>query len=283
MRIQKSFKNENATLYIIPTPIGNLDDFTIRAYNIMKNDLDILLCEDTRVTRKILSRYEINVTMRSYHDFNKEGITQQYIDDMLEGKTYGLVSDAGMPGISDPGYDIINKAIANDINVVVLPGASALLVALVGSNLPNSKFTYHGFLTGSSGKRNQQITDIFSRFETGIIYESPHKLIATLKVMQQVDSSRIITLARELTKLNEEYITASVDELVDYFEEVSPRGEYVIVVSPATKQENFDSISIEEHVNLLINSGENKKDAIKKVAKLRGLKKNDVYQIFVGE
>jgi 16S rRNA (cytidine1402-2'-O)-methyltransferase len=283
MRIQKSFKNEKATLYIIPTPIGNLEDFTMRAHNIMKNDLDVLLCEDTRVTRKILTRYEINVTTRSYHDFNKEGITQQYIQDMLEGKTYGLVSDAGMPGISDPGYEIINKAIENDINVVVLPGASAVLVALVGSNLPNSKFTYHGFLSGSSSKRKHQLEDVFSRFETSIIYESPHKLIATLKTMENIESNRIITLARELTKLNEEYITGTIKELLQYFVEVSPRGEYVIVVSPASKQENFDSITLEEHVELLINKGESKKEAIKKVAKLRGLKKNEVYQIFVGE
>lgn len=283
MRIQKSFKNENATLYIIPTPIGNLEDLTMRAHNIMKNELDILLCEDTRVTRKILSRYEINVTTRSYHDYNKEGVTEQYIEDMLNGNTYGLVSDAGMPGISDPGYEIINKAIANNINVVVLPGASAVLVALVGSNLPNAKFTYHGFLNGSSSKRKQQIEDIFSRFETGIIYESPHKLLATIKSMHQVDSERVITLARELTKLNEEYITATVSELLEYFNDNSPRGEYVVVIAPASKQENYDDISIEEHVNLLISNGENKKDAIKKVAKLRGLKKNDVYQIFVGE
>ncbi|MGL5021290.1 MAG: 16S rRNA (cytidine(1402)-2'-O)-methyltransferase [Mycoplasmatales bacterium] len=283
MKIQKSFKNTNSTLYIIPTPIGNLEDITIRALRIMREELDILLCEDTRLTRKLLNKYDIKVNTKAYHEFNKEQVTKEYINDILSGKTYGLVSDAGMPGISDPGFDLIKEASKHQINVVVLPGASAFVVALVRSNLPNTKFEYFGFLSPSLSKKKQQLIDLFDKEITTIIYESPHKLITTLKIMSIIDENRDIVVARELTKINEEYISSNVSDVLLHFQQKAPRGEFVIVISPMKKKSFEENLSIQEHVQKLEDEGLSQKDAIKKAAKSRNLKKNEVYQLFVGE
>lgn len=280
MKIQKSFKNNQNTLYIIPTPIGNLEDITIRTLNILK-EIDVLYCEDKRVTQKLLNRYEIKVPTKSYHEHNKEFALSGALNDLEEGKNIGLVSDAGMPGISDPGYDLICAVNETNHNVVVLPGASAFLVALVRSNFPNNKFTYHGFLGTNKRIKVERLTEIFEASESSVFYESPHKLIATLKLMSNIDESKKITVAREITKLNEEYVQGTVKEVLAHFEENPIKGEFVIVVNPKEESEVKYEMTIEEHVTDLMQQGLMKKEAIKEVAKLRNMKKNDVYKLFV--
>lgn len=280
MKIQKSFKNNQNTLYIIPTPIGNLEDITIRTLNILK-EIDVLYCEDKRVTQKLLNRYEIKVPTKSYHEHNKDFALSGALNDLEEGKNIGLVSDAGMPGISDPGYDLICAVNETDHNVVVLPGASAFLVALVRSNFPNNKFTYHGFLGTNKRIKVERLTEIFNASESSVFYESPHKLVATLKLMSNIDESKKITVAREITKLNEEYVQGTVKEVLAHFEENPIKGEFVIVVNPKEESEVKYEMTIEEHVTDLMQQGLMKKEAIKEVAKLRNMKKNDVYKLFV--
>lgn len=280
MKIQKSFKNNQNTLYIIPTPIGNLEDITIRTLNILK-EIDVLYCEDKRVTQKLLNRYEIKVPTKSYHEHNKEFALSGALNDLEEGKNIGLVSDAGMPGISDPGYDLICAVNETNHNVVVLPGASAFLVALVRSNFPNNKFTYHGFLGTNKRIKVERLTEIFEASESSVFYESPHKLIATLKLMCNIDENKKITVAREITKLNEEYVQGTVKEVLAHFEENPIKGEFVIVVNPKEESEVKYEMTIEEHVTDLMQQGLMKKEAIKEVAKLRNMKKNDVYKLFV--
>jgi len=283
VQVQKSFKNEKANLYIIPTPIGNLEDMTLRSINIIKNEIDVLLCEDTRVTKKLLNKYEIKIETSSYHEFNKEKVTQKYINEMNCGKNFGLVSDAGMPGISDPGYDLIREAKKNNINVIVLPGASAFLVALVRSNFPNEKFTYLGFLSASKSKKKKELKSLLCRNETSVFYESPHKIVTTLNLMCTLEPDRAIFIAREMTKLNEEYITCNVSEAVIHFENVKPKGEFVIVVEPSKTKDSKLNLTIEESVEMLIKQGVDQKEAIKIVAKERKVKKNEVYKLFIKE
>ncbi len=280
MKVQKSFKNNQPTLYIIPTPIGNLEDITIRTLNTLKT-VEVLYCEDKRVTQKLLNRYEIQVTTKTYHEYNKEQMTQTFIQDLEQHGDVGLVSDAGMPGISDPGFDIIKKVSELNYNVVVLPGASAFLVALIRANFPNNEFKYYGFLGTNKRIKTEKLNQIIFGNETAVFYESPHKLLSTLKTMIEISSDVQITVARELTKLNEEYIKGNVGEIYEHFSENPIKGEFVIVVEPVVKKCEEFELSIEDHVYKLIDLGQSKNDAIKEVAKMRKMKKNEVYKLFI--
>ncbi len=280
MKIQKSFKNSKATLYIIPTPIGNLEDITIRTLNILK-EVDVLYCEDKRVTQKLLNRYEIQVPTKSYHEHNKDKMETSFIHDLENYNKIGLVSDAGMPGISDPGYDIIKKVTELDYNVVVLPGASAFLVALIRANFPNNEFKYYGFLGTNKRQKTEKLNQIIYGDETAVFYESPHKLLSTLKTIINIDPCTKLTVARELTKLNEEYITGTVYDIFNHFSINPIKGEFVIVVEPIEKEIEGCDLTVEEHVYKLIDLGQSKNEAIKEVAKLRKMKKNEVYKLFI--
>lgn len=281
MKIQKSFKNNENTLYIIPTPIGNLEDITIRTLNILKT-LDVLYCEDKRVTQKLLNRYEIKVKTKSYHEHNKERANNEIINDLNQNLVVGLVSDAGMPGISDPGYEIIEEVSnTTDHNVVVLPGASAFLISIIRANFPNNEFKYYGFLGTNKRQKREKLELICHGKETGVFYESPHKLLSTLKEINAISPEVNLTVCRELTKLNEEYIKGSVEEIFNHFSINAIKGEFVIVVEPLIEIDEEINLSIEEHFNLLLEQGNSKNDAIKQIARARKMKKNDVYQIFV--
>ncbi len=280
MMIQKSFKNDNKSLYIIPTPIGNLEDITFRAVRILKSEIDVLLCEDTRTTGILLKKYDINVKMISYHEHNKDTFENKLVNLFQNNDSVGLVSDAGMPGISDPGFEIISFCQVNEINVITLPGASAFLLGVINSNFPNSEFTYSGFLRGSNNEKLEKIKEIVNRNNVTIIYESTHKILKTLKLIEQVSRDIELCIGRELTKINEEYIKGTPTELINFYENNISKGEFIIVFNVIKISDN---LSIEEEYNNYLNLGISKKEAIKKIAKNRKLKKNDVYMMFVGE
>lgn len=270
-------------LYICPTPIGNLEDITIRVLNILKN-VDLIAAEDTRHTLKLLNHFDIKKPLTSYHEHNIKQKGKFLIDKLLEGENIALVSDAGMPGISDPGEDLIKLAIENDISVVGLPGPSASLLALVVSGLSTSKFVFEGFLPSSKKERRERLNKIKGEDRTIIFYESPHRLINSLKDMEEILGDRRIAVARELTKKYEEVFRGTIKGAIDKFQKDGIKGEFVLVIEGAqTEDDEFDdnwwtNMTIKEHILFYINKGFSKKDAIKMVAKERDIPKRDVYK-----
>src|SRR5690606_4226862 len=214
VQIQKSFQNDGAKLYVVPTPIGNLDDMTIRAVNILK-EVDVIACEDTRQTSKLINHFNIEASLISYHEHNKFERENQLLDLLKQGKSIALVSDAGMPIISDPGAELVRRVREEGFDVIVLPGANAALTALVGSGLAGGSFTFYGFLPRKKSEIIQVLKALSEQEHTLIFYESPHRVKKTLQTMQEVYASdRKVVLARELTKKFEEYITGTIDELM---------------------------------------------------------------------
>lgn len=277
MQIQKSYIDNSKALYIIPTPIGNLDDMTYRAVKTLSS-LDYLFCEDTRVTQKLLNHFELSVKSQTYHEHNQEAAGKRIIDLLNNGHNVGLVSDAGMPGISDPGYDIIRLCRQNDINVVVLPGASAFVVALVRSNFASKQFTFYGFLHAQTTKKTAELEVILNTYHPTILYESPHKLVKTLTLINEIDPETQVMVAREISKKFEEYTSGSIFEVLEYYKENGVKGECVIVVNPKLKcAEITDPIAV--YTKLMSIDNYSKKDAIKSVAKQMGVNKNEIYQL----
>ncbi len=272
MMRQKSFINNAPTLYLVATPIGNLEDMTFRAINILK-EVDIIFCEDTRVSGKLLKHFDIKKPLKQYHDFNKEMKSEEIIKLLQDSNNIALISDAGYPLISDPGYYVIREAINHGFNVVSIPGANALLSALVVSGIAPHPFSFYGFLSNKEGKRSKELEALKDHKETMIFYESPNRVQKTIKTMLHVLGERKVVIARELTKKYEEIIRGSTSTLVD-IEDI--KGECVLVVEGKTKEEISD-LSILEEVELLISQGKSSKEAIKDVAKRRNLPKNDVY------
>ena len=273
MQRQKSFSNNNPTLYLVATPIGNLEDISFRAIKILKS-VDMIYAEDTRVSGKLLSHFEIKKPLKTYHDYNKEVKTNEIVKNLISGLNIAIISDAGYPLISDPGYFLIREAIKEDINVVSIPGANALLSALVVSGIPPHPFFFYGFLDSKEGKRKNELEKLVNYKETIIFYESPHRFHKTIKNMYEVFGERDLVIARELTKKYEEIIrgnTLSLQEITDL------KGEIVLILHGKTDQVIESDLSILEEVNSLIESGLTSKEAIKQVAKNRDIPKNDVY------
>lgn len=271
-------------LYLVPTPIGNLKDITLRALEALK-EADFIAAEDTRVTLKLLNHFGIKKSLISYHQHNEQGKSEDIIGILKEGKTIALVTDAGTPGISDPGSVIVKKCIEENIAFEVLPGATAITTALVYSGLDTTKFIFRGFLPRENKERKPIVEQLMDRTETIIFYESPHRLLSTLDFLLESFGDRNIALCRELTKLHEEIIRLKLSEAIEYYKENSPRGEYVLVLEGKTKEEieleeqaKWINMSIEEHIKSYIDEGIKKKDAVKMVAKERGLSKSDVYK-----
>ena len=273
MQRQKSFSNNNATLYLVATPIGNLDDMTFRAVKILKN-VDIIYAEDTRVSGKLMKHFEINGSLRTYHDFNKEVKTSEIVKELLNGQNIAIISDAGYPLISDPGYFLIREAIKKDINVVSIPGANALLAALVVSGIPPHPFCFRGFLDHKESKRKKELESLINYKETLIFYESPHRISKTIKNMYEIFGERELVLARELTKKYEEIIRGTTKSLLEI---TDLKGEIVLVLSGKKDSITKSDLTILEEVNKLISFGLTSKEAIKQVAKNRNILKNDVY------
>lgn len=268
-------------LYICPTPIGNLEDITYRTLRVL-NEVDLIAAEDTRHSIKLLNHFDISKPLTSYHEHNKDSKGGYLISKLLDGENIALISDAGMPGISDPGEDIIKEAIENNIEVEVLPGATAFVTALVASGLNTKKFAFEGFLDRDKKTRREQLESVKEESRTMIFYESPHRIKDTLKDMSKVLGNRKISVNRELTKKYQEIIREDIDKVIEIFNERDIKGEFVLIVDgfkgEKSKQNDYDSLTEREYVIELINSGLDKKDAIKKVCKDRKLKKDVVYK-----
>ncbi|MET3683776.1 16S rRNA (cytidine1402-2'-O)-methyltransferase [Alkalibacillus flavidus] len=286
---QKSFSKEVVpTLYIVPTPIGNLDDMTFRAVNVL-HQVDLIACEDTRQTKKLLNHFDIDGALVSFHEHSDEAKRASLLADLREGKSIALVSDAGMPLISDPGYTLVRDAREEGLHVVALPGANAALTALVASGLPTDSFTFAGFLPKKEQDMRKRLEALDQTGHTLVFYESPYRVKQTVKRMADVyDETRRVTLARELTKTFEEYVSGTIREVYEWVEsnDATIRGEFCITVEPADLDNQeierwWDSWTIIEHVDYYkANEGIKTKAAVKKVAEDRGVPSRDVYDAY---
>lgn len=288
MKSQKSSHHETGScLYLVATPIGNLEDMTIRALRILK-EVDVIAAEDTRNTKKLCNYFEISTPLVSYHEHNIEAGGEKLLKYLRDGKSVALVSDAGLPCISDPGADIVVKAIEEDFAVVPIPGANAALTALIASGITPQPFYFFGFLNRNKKERRQQLEKLAKREETLVFYEAPHRIKETLKDLELMFGNRRITLARELTKKFEEFLRGTIEEAITWANESEIRGEFCIVIEGNQNVEEEDladaywaNFSLEEHVDYIIEETHmNSKDAIKEVAKLRSISKRDVYQAY---
>ena len=266
-------------LYVVGTPIGNLGDMSPRAVETLEK-VDFIAAEDTRVTVKLLNHFDIKKEMLSYYEHNKNTKGNLIIDRLLRGETCALVSDAGMPAISDPGEELVKKARELEIEVESVPGPSALITALSITGMPTGRFCFEGFLSVNKPSRRAHLNEVKDEKRTMVFYEAPHKLLATLKDMQTVFGDREIALARELTKLHEEVKLTTLSEAQKFYEENSPRGEYVIIVS-GKEEEAEKEYSLEDGIKLakeLMQKGESASAAAKEAANITGLKKGDIYR-----
>ena len=271
-------------LYLVPTPIGNLKDITLRALEVLKS-VDEIAAEDTRTSLKLLNHFEIKKSLFSYHKHNEQGKSLDIINKLKNGVNIALITDAGTPGISDPGSVIVERCIEEKIEFEVLPGATAITTALVYSGLDTTKFTFRGFLPRENKDRNPIIDEVKNIRDTIILYEAPHRLVNTLNYIKDNIGDRKIAICRELTKLHEEIYRGKISEAIEFFSEVRHRGEFVLVIEgksdediKAEREAHWNSLSIEEHLIRTIESGIDKKEAIKIVAKERGLSKKEVYK-----
>ena len=267
-------------LYIVATPIGNLEDITLRAIRILK-EVDLIAAEDTRHTLKLLNHLEISKPLISYHRHNEETKQDIIIEKLEEGQSIALVSDAGTPGICDPGEVVIKTCIEKGIQVIPVPGPCAFVNALICSGIDTKEFYFLGFLPLNKNNRKQKLEEIKNSNKTVILYEAPHKLKETLKDLKEINEERKIVLARELTKIHEEFIRKNIDELIEIAE--SLKGEVVLIIEggETKKEENrLLNLSVEEHYKYYENLGLDKKEIIKKIAKDRNVNKNEIYMKF---
>ena len=273
---------EKGKLYIVGTPIGNLSDITLRAIDTLK-DVDVILAEDTRQTLKLLNHLNIEKHLISYHRHNEDVKITKVIEFLDMGKNLALVSDAGMPVISDPGQNLVKYLVENNYEIEVIPGVTALATAIVGSGLDSTRFTFEGFLSVNKKQRKKRLEELKFEERTMIFYEAPHKILATLKDMYEYFGNRNICVARELTKIHEEYIHTTIADKIKDIEENSIRGEIVLVVEginkeSVEKEESKEGQNLKELVRMYIKQGMDKKDAIKKVAKENNISKNKLYK-----
>ena len=271
---QKSYNN-TPTLYVVPTPIGNLDDMTIRAINVLK-EVDVIFSEDTRVTRNLLNYFEIKKHLVSLYKFNEQESSLKMIEYLKDNKNVALVSDRGTPVLSDPGNLCTKNVIDAGYNVVSLPGATAAIPALTSSGLNASKFLFYGFLNSKSTTRKKELEKLKKVEYTIIFYEAPHRIVSMLNDLYSVLGDRDVSISREISKKYEEVYRGRLSDVIKEIGE--PKGEYVIVVSGNNEVMSYDDISIRKHVELYIEDGYSEKDAIKLVAKDRNMAKNEVYK-----
>ena len=277
-------------LYLCATPIGNLEDITMRAVRILK-EVDIIAAEDTRNSQKLLNHYDIHTKLTSYHEHNKWDKGRTLVSKLLEGENIALITDAGMPGISDPGAELVQLAADAGITVTVIPGATASLTALTLSALPTRYFVFEGFLPRESKERKKRLEKLEDEDRTMIVYEAPHRLKGTLKdLCDTFGKERKAAVVRELTKKHETVLRDTLGGLSSYYEINEPKGECVIVIEGcdpekqnAEAQKQWEELSIKEHYDLYIANGCDRKEAMKQVGKDRGLSKRDIYQALVGK
>ena len=268
-------------LYLVATPIGNLEDITLRAIKILK-EVDLIAAEDTRHTLKLLNHLEISKPLISYHRHNEELKKEELINKLLEGKNIAIVTDAGTPGISDPGEEIVKVAIENNIDVIPIPGACAAINALIVSGLSTKEFAFLGFLPLNKKLRNNKLEEIKTETKTIIIYEAPHKLKTTLEDLKSILNNRQVVIAKELTKIHEKIIRGTIENVI--LECENPKGEYIILIEGNQKLDEdnkLNDLSLDEHYKFYENQGLNKKEIIKKIAKDRNVDKNEIYMKFI--
>ena len=274
---QKSYDN-SPTLYLIPTPIGNMEDITIRAVNTLKM-VDVVFCEDTRVTGQLLKYLDISKKLISSHNYNESTNKEKLLEYLSSGSNVGLVSDRGTPIISDPGYELAKFAIEEGYNVVSLPGATALIPALTSSGISPMPFYYYGFLNSKDSARRKELEFLKNIEATLILYEAPHRINKTLKDLGNIlGNNRKISISREITKKYEEIYRGTIGGLIE--QENVYKGELVVVVEGNKETTEYKTLTVEEHVKLYIEDGKSSMDAIKIVAKERGMKKSEVYDIY---
>lgn len=274
----------SGTLYLCATPIGNLEDITFRVLRTLK-EVDLIAAEDTRNTIKLLNHFEIKTPMTSYHEYNKFDKAAYLVNKLSEGTNIALVTDAGTPGISDPGEEIVRQAYAAGINVTSLPGACACITALTLSGLSTRRFAFEAFLPSDKKERRKILESLKTETRTIILYEAPHHLKATLNQLLETLGNRKLTLCRELTKLHETVQLMDLEEAISYYDSNSPKGEYVLILEGISQesldqeaQASWESMELSEHMQLYLNQGMSKKDAMKKVASDRGVSKREIYQ-----
>lgn len=270
-------------LYICGTPIGNLEDMTYRVVRVL-SEVDLIAAEDTRQSVKLLNHFDIKTPLTSYYEHNKDVKGPQLIKLLQEGKDIALVTDAGMPGISDPGEDLIKLCYENDVPVTVVPGPTAVVTALVLSGLNSRSYIFEGFLPRNKKQRAEVLERLVDESRTTVFYEAPHHLVDTLDSIYKTVGDRNIAVARELTKKHETVNRGTVGKVLEYFKENEPKGEFVLVLEGKDKEKikedkiaSFEEMTIEEHFNMYIEQGMSEKDAMKQVAKDRGIGKRDVY------
>lgn len=271
-------------LYLCATPIGNLEDITYRVLRTLK-EVDLIAAEDTRNSIKLLNHFEIKTPMTSYHEYNKIEKAYQLIDKLREGKNIALITDAGTPGISDPGEELVRICYEEGMEVTSLPGPAACITALTMSGLPTRRFAFEAFLPRDKKERADVLKQLANETRTMIIYEAPHHLVKTLEELYDTLGNRNIAICRELTKRYEEKMLMTLSESLDYYTEKEPRGEYVLILEGKTfeeirkeEQKNWESMSLEEHMAIYEQQGILRKEAMKLVAKDRGISRRDVYQ-----
>ena len=281
----KNTINDRGMLYLCATPIGNLEDITFRVLRTLK-EVDIIAAEDTRNSIKLLNHFEIKTPMTSYHEYNKVEKARVLVDKMLSGKNVAVITDAGTPGISDPGEELVRQCHEAGINVTSLPGPAACITALTMSGRRTRRFAFEAFLPSDKQERRQILDELKNETRTIIIYEAPHRLVKTLKELEGVlGSSRELTICKELTKRYENTLLITLGGAVEYYGINEPRGEYVLVIEGKERSEiikeqqsAWEDMSITDHVNMYINQGMDKKEAMKAAAKDRGVSKRDIYQ-----
>lgn len=271
-------------LYLCATPIGNLEDITLRVLRTLK-EVDIIAAEDTRNSRKLLNYFEIKKAVTSYHEYNKIEKAYELIEQMRKGKNIALITDAGMPAISDPGEELVRICYEEGIEVTVLPGASACVTALAVSGLPARRFSFEAFLPRDKKQRGIILNEMKKETRTMIVYEAPHHLKDTLEILYQTLGNRRISLCRELTKKYEEVKRGTVCDMIEYYKCREPRGEYVLIIEGKSfediekeQQKKWSSMSLQEHMEYYEKKGFSRKEAMKLTAKDRGVSKRDIYQ-----
>jgi 16S rRNA (cytidine1402-2'-O)-methyltransferase len=278
-------QHKTGTLYLCATPIGNLEDITYRVLRTLK-EVDLIAAEDTRNSIRLLNHFEIKTPMTSYHEYNKIDKAYQLVAKMREGKNIALITDAGTPGISDPGEDIVRICYEEGIPVTSLPGAAACITALTMSGLPTRRFAFEAFLPKDKKEHQAVLEELKTETRTIIIYEAPHHLVRTLQELSDtLGGGRRLTICRELTKRHEEKLQMTLTDSLSYYEVNEPRGEYVLIIAGRSREEmkkeeqaGWEALSLEEHMAHYESQGIDRKEAMKRVAKDRGVSKRDIYQ-----
>lgn len=267
-------------LYLVATPIGNLEDITLRAIRVLK-EVDLIAAEDTRHSLKLLNHLEISKPLFSYHRHNEDVKTDALIEKLLNGQNIALITDAGTPAISDPGEFIVKKAIENNINIVPIPGCCALINALICSGFDTREFAFYGFLPLNKKLRNKKFEDLKNEHRTAIVYEAPHKIVATLNDIYKNLGDVNLVLARELTKIHESFLRGKVSELIEKMENI--KGEMIILIegNEIVEDDKNENLSLDEQYELYKKEGLSKNEIIKKIAKNNGVKKNEIYMQFL--